>query len=288
MLQLADIFGPVFEVGLEVGHELARVGTIDDAVVEAERETLDGADGDGVVAVLVREDFGFLVEASDAENRALRLVDDRRAELLAEDAGVREGEGSTGDLVGRELLAAGAFGDIDDRAGNTEEVFLLRLLDDRDDETPIECDSDADVDVLVVTDGFALNRSIDDGVLTQSVDGGTRDERHVSQLDAVALLVLRLLLLAESDDARHIHLEDGVDVRAGALGLDHALRDDGAHLRHGDQFAGLRLWGGRFCSRGRLYRSRGRRGGRFCAAFEMAEDVRFGDAAGCSCARNLR
>ena len=60
-------------------------------------------------------------------------------------------------------------------------------------------------------------------MLAQRSDGSARDERHVGQLDAVALLVLGLLLLAQLDDARHVHLEDGVDVRAGALGLDHAL-----------------------------------------------------------------
>jgi hypothetical protein len=32
---LADIFGPVFEVGLEVAHKLACVGAVDDAVIEA-------------------------------------------------------------------------------------------------------------------------------------------------------------------------------------------------------------------------------------------------------------
>src|SRR5580704_2378842 len=78
---LADVFGPVFEIGLEVGHEFAGVGSVYEAVVEAEGEALDGADGDGVVAVLVGEDFGLFVETADAEDGRLRLVDDRRAEL---------------------------------------------------------------------------------------------------------------------------------------------------------------------------------------------------------------
>ena len=79
------------------------------------------------------------------------------------------------------------------------------------------------------------------GCFLQRDDGGARDERHVRQLDAVALLVLVLLFLAQLDDARHVHLEDGVDVRAGALRLDHALRDDGAHLGHRDKLARQRL-----------------------------------------------
>ncbi len=35
MASLADVFVPVFEVRLEVGHEFAGVGAVDDAVVEA-------------------------------------------------------------------------------------------------------------------------------------------------------------------------------------------------------------------------------------------------------------
>ena len=164
-LYLPDVFGPVLEIGLEVGHELAGVGAIDDAVIEAQREALDRADGDGVLAVLVGEDFGFLVQSADAEDRRLRLVDDRRAELLAEDAGVGQREGAAGDLVGSELLAAGALGDIDDGARDAEEVLLLGLLDDRDDEAPVQRDGDADVDALVVEDGVALDRGVDDRVL---------------------------------------------------------------------------------------------------------------------------
>jgi len=230
--KLSDIFGPVFEVGLEVGHKFAGVGSVDDAVIETKSESLDRADRDGIVAVLVGKDFSFLVQTADAEDRALRLVDDWRSELLAEDTRVCQREGAAGDLVGRQLLPAGAVGYIDDGTGDAEEVLFFRLFDDRYDEAPVERDSDADVDVLVVTDRLAFDRAIDDGMFTQRNDGGAGDEGHVRQLDTVTLLVLRLLLLAKLDDARHVHLEDGVDMRAGALRLDHALRDDRAHLRH--------------------------------------------------------
>ena len=67
-------------------------------MVEAEGEALDGADGDDVGAVLVGDDEGFFVEAADAEDGDLGLVDDGCAELLAEDAGVGEGEGAAGVL----------------------------------------------------------------------------------------------------------------------------------------------------------------------------------------------
>ena len=123
---------------------------------------------------------------------------------------------------------------------------------------------------------------VDDGVLAERLDGGARDERHVGELDAVALLVLVLFFFAQLDDARHVHLEDGVDVGVGVLGLDHALGDDGAHLGHGDELAGLRLRSGGL---GRSGRAAGAAAGRLSAcgcgaAFEVAEDVLLGDAAG--------
>ncbi len=247
-------------------------------MIESESEALDRANRNGVVAILIGDDFGFLVEAADAENGALRLVDDGGSELLAEDARVGEGKGAPGDLVRGELLVAGAVGDVDDAACDAEEVLLLGLLEDGDDEAPVKRDGDADVDVLVVADGLAFDRAVDDGVLTQGHDRGAGDEGHVGELDAVALLVLRLLLLAQLDDAGHVDLEDGVDMRAGALRFDHALGDDGAHLGHGDELAGLRLG---CCGLGCGWcQSRRRWGcGWLRASFEVADDVALGDAA---------
>ena len=65
---LADVFGPILEIVLEVGHELAGVRTVDDAVIEAEGEALDRADRDGVVAILVSENHRLLIEAADTED----------------------------------------------------------------------------------------------------------------------------------------------------------------------------------------------------------------------------
>ena len=96
---------------------------------------------------------------------ALRLRDDRRAELLAEDAGVGEGEGAAGDIVWSELLVAGAVGEVDDGARDAEEGLVLGLLDDGDDQAPLQRDRDADVDVPVVEDGVALRRELTMGCL---------------------------------------------------------------------------------------------------------------------------
>ena len=101
---------------------------------------------------------GLLVEAADAEDGRLRLVDDGHAELLAEDARVGQREGAAQDLVGFELLAARALGEVGDGARDAQEVLLLGLLDDGNDEAPLQRHGDADVDVPVVADGVALHR----------------------------------------------------------------------------------------------------------------------------------
>src|ERR1700722_5561567 len=93
-LALPDIFGPIFEIVLEVSHEFAGVGTVNGAVVKAEREALDAPNCDGVLAVFVGEDDGLFVEAADTEDCGLWLGNDGRAELFAKDAGVSEREGA--------------------------------------------------------------------------------------------------------------------------------------------------------------------------------------------------
>ena len=227
---LADVFVPVFEGLFYLGHELACVGPVDDAVIEAEGEVQEVPDGDGVGSVFGGDDGGFLEEAADAEDGRLGLVDDGRTELLAEDAGVGDGEGPGADFVGLELFAARSLGKVGDGAGDAEEVFLFGFLDDGNDESPVERNGDANVDVRGVADGVACHLRVDDGHFAQVGDDGAGDEGHIGELDAVALLVLALLFRAEVDDFGEVHLEDGVDVRVGVLGVDHALRDDGAHF----------------------------------------------------------
>src|ERR1700732_2484068 len=63
------------------------------------------------------------------------------------------------------------------------------------------------------------------------------DEWQVRQLDPIARLPGLAVLLPEPGDACHIHLENRVDVGAGALGFHHALGNLLAHRRHGHDFA---------------------------------------------------
>ena len=63
---------------------------------------------------------------------------------------------------GVELLAARALGEVGDGARDAQEVLLLGLLDDGNDEAPLQRHGDADVDVPAVADGVALHRGVDD------------------------------------------------------------------------------------------------------------------------------
>jgi hypothetical protein len=87
-------------------------------------------------------------------------------------------------------------------------------------------------DALLLT--LAFERRVDDGELLQGDDGRAHEERHEGQSRAVALLESGLQFVTQGNDFGDVYLEHGVDVGAGAARFDHALRDDPAHVRHGD------------------------------------------------------
>jgi hypothetical protein len=63
----------------------------------------------------------------------------------------------------------------------------------------------------------------------QRLDGRRRNKRHERQLHAVLLLEAAPLPLPQADNPGHVHLVNGVDMRADAHALDHPLGNDGAH-----------------------------------------------------------
>ena len=126
-------------------------------MVVAERQVRHRPDRDRVV-----DDDRPLLDRADAENRDLRLVDDRHPELRAELPGVGDGERAAVHFFGLELLRARAIGDVGDRAAQAEQVLLVGVLDDRHDQAALERDRDAEVDVLLVDDVVAVERRVDD------------------------------------------------------------------------------------------------------------------------------
>ena len=144
---------PALEPLAQVAEEAAAVGAVDEPVVVGEREVHQRPDRDHVLAELVLDDPGALDERVGAEDPDLRLADDRRAVEGAEAARVRDRERAALDVVGEQLLRAGAGRDVGDRAGRPEQVEVLRVLDHRHDQAlaVLERDGDAEVDPGRVT-----------------------------------------------------------------------------------------------------------------------------------------
>ena len=85
--------------------------------------------------------------------------------------------------------------------------------------------------VLVIDDGVAVDRGVDDRDGAQRVDRCLDDEGEIGELHARAL-ELGFLRLANLRDAREVHLEDRVHVRRRAPAEDHVLGDALPHRRH--------------------------------------------------------
>ena len=88
-------------------------------------------DAERVVAVLVGDDDRPLLDRADAEDRDLRLRDDRRAEERAEDARVRHGEGAALDLLGLQPLRPRPLREVLRGAREAQDRLLVGVLDDR-------------------------------------------------------------------------------------------------------------------------------------------------------------
>src|SRR5687768_5450493 len=131
---------------LHVGHEAVGVGAVDHPMVECEREQSARAYREAVRAVH-RDDRRLLLDGADAENRDLRLVDDRRADHRSENAGVRDRERALLHFVRVELLGSRALAEVVDRAGDAQQRELVGATDHGNDEPPVERHRDAEIDV---------------------------------------------------------------------------------------------------------------------------------------------
>jgi hypothetical protein len=77
---------------------------------------------------------GPLLDGADAEDRHLRLIDDRHPELRAEDTGIRNREGPALHFFRLQLFRPRARGDIGDRTAQAEQALVVGVLDDRNDQ----------------------------------------------------------------------------------------------------------------------------------------------------------
>src|SRR5205823_14404368 len=101
---------------LEVSEKLLGIGAVDDAMIETRSEVSHVADRDVVFAIWSRKNFRALFDSADAEDRYLRLIDNRRAEQTAKHTGIRDRKRAAGDFVRLELFGARSIGEIVGRA----------------------------------------------------------------------------------------------------------------------------------------------------------------------------
>src|SRR5262245_66091001 len=82
-------FVKFFDALFDLGHELIRDSAIDEPMVVAERQVAHHANADHVV-----DDHRTFLDGADAEDRHLRLIDDRQSELRTEVAQVSDRAGA--------------------------------------------------------------------------------------------------------------------------------------------------------------------------------------------------
>ena len=160
---------------------------------------------------------------------------------------------------------------------------VVRVLDDGDDESPVERDGDADVVLLAIDDVDAGDGRVEHGELLQR----RRRRRlmmngRIGELLAGLRLELRArFLLPDPRDAREVDLEERGDVRGGVARRDHVLARERADLRHRlDAVAGPRLRARGRAARRRVARaSRARRGAACAPGRDVVLDVLLRDAA---------
>jgi len=93
----------------------------------------------------------------------LMMADQRRRRT----GRVGDGKRSAFDVGGHQLLGTGALAEVGDAALQSQEVEFVGVFENGDDESPIEGDGDTGVNVFVITDAVAFERTVDDGILLQ-------------------------------------------------------------------------------------------------------------------------
>ena len=81
----------------------------------------------------------------------------------AESAAVGDAESAAGEVFDGNFAVFGFYGVIDDGAFDVGDAHLVGVAQNRHDEAARAADGDADVEVAVVNDVFAINRSVHDG-----------------------------------------------------------------------------------------------------------------------------
>ena len=248
-LRPADLSFPIarLEDFLNPVEERRGVGPVEGAVVPRQGEHANRVDGDRFVPELVGDNDRLALHPVGTEDGDLGLVDNRELHHRAVLPGIGQREGPTAQIVGRELLRAGAAGDIRDVAGDLPQTLAVDVLHDRS-EQPLEIDVDRNrhVDLVVDDQVFAAEAGVEMGEITQRVGNGTSNERQVGERETLFRLPCALVHLANLLDPLVVDLHGGEDVRRGRLRHHHVFGGALADVveRH-DLIASTHGWRGR-------------------------------------------
>jgi len=163
----------ILDVALEDLEPLGTDSTIHNSVVTAHGDVHHV--GDLVALLRVVRDHDLLGGAY-GENARLGRVDDGGELLDAKHAQVRDGEGSSLELLGLELALLGPCGQILDGGGDVRETPLLSGEDNGGDEAARGGNRHGDVGAVVLADRVVVPRAVDLGHLEQGLGGGLDQE----------------------------------------------------------------------------------------------------------------
>src|SRR5690606_22037078 len=185
-------------------------------MIESERDEPSAPRHDCIVSELISDHYGPLLDATDTEDRHLRLINDREADDGAEDARVGNGEGATLHLLRCQLLPPSSLRQVIDPIRHAHQRQLIGSLHHGHDEALWESDSNADVDRLAVDNIRTRDRSVQFRMLPQRQSHGTCDERRVA--DAYPLRLPPLTMEgSQLVHPRVIHLDVRMRVRGDPL-----------------------------------------------------------------------
>src|SRR5450755_3063807 len=186
---------------------------------------------DGVIPVLIGYDNRRFGNSAYAHNRRVRLIDDRKSKHGAKLAGIGDSKSGPFHIFGSKLLRTRALTEVADTPLQSEEIEIARVLEHRDNESPIEGNGNAHIDAAVITNSFSLHGGVNDGELLQGDKCGTNKKRHEGKAHAITLFERGFRFIPKLHDRRNIYFKHAMNVGAGASRFDHALRDNLAHLR---------------------------------------------------------
>src|SRR2546425_830817 len=207
----ADHHG-AFETADDRGREACAVGAVGHAVVERQRQRQQQPRLDPALAY-----DGLLPGAGDAEDRDLRIVDDRDGAGAAEGADVGDREGATAQVVERRLALAHALGQRAQLARHVEHRLLVDVAQHGHDQTALGGDGDAEVDVALDDQlpGGGVEGRVERRVLAERLRGRLQEKSRQRQGHAARLHRLEIALddRVELRDVRAVEVRDVGDHR---------------------------------------------------------------------------